>query len=107
LIEDRVTGNSRGMLVSGAKVLIDRRKPDGNRVKSFTIGGKPIDPKKIYRLAVSDYLAEGNSGFDRLTQVAPEHIIFTGTLLRQTMIDYVRKHAQITSTLDGRWKEIK
>jgi len=107
LIEDRVTGNSRGMLVSGAKVLIDRRKPDGNRVVSFLIGDKPVDPKKMYRLAVSDYLAEGNSGFDRLTQIAPEHVIFTGTLLRQTMIDYVSKYSPVTSTLDGRWKEIK
>jgi len=106
VIEDRVAGSSRGMLISGAEVVIDRSKPDGSRVASFTIDGKPVDPKKIYRLAVSDYLAEGNSGFDRLTQIAPEYVIFTGTLLRQTMIDYVRKHSQIVSTLDGRWKEI-
>ncbi|MFA5436258.1 MAG: bifunctional UDP-sugar hydrolase/5'-nucleotidase, partial [Candidatus Neomarinimicrobiota bacterium] len=58
LIEDRVKGNSRGMLVSdGSEIIVDKTRPDGNRVTIKKIGGKDYDPDAVYKLAVSDYLA--------------------------------------------------
>ena len=107
LIEDKVAGNSRGMLVSGCKIVIDRSRPDKNRVKEFLVNGRLIDEEKIYRFAVSDYLAEGNSGYGRLTEVPTEKINYTGILIRQALIDYVSKNSPLTPELDGRWKEIQ
>ncbi len=106
LVEDRVSGSSHGMLISGAEIVIDRSKPDGSRVNKFYIGGKPIEMEKEYMLAVSDYLAEGNSGYDRLTTISPEQINYTGLLLRQSLIDYIKLHSPIKPGTDGRWKEI-
>lgn len=33
---------------------------EDGKLKSVTLGGEPIDPKKEYRIATLDYLAEGN-----------------------------------------------
>jgi len=107
LVEDRVSGTSRGMVVGGAEIVIDRSKPDGSRVVKFNIGGQPIDPNREYNLAVSDYLAEGNSGYERLLTVTPDHINYSGILLRQSMIDYIKSHSPIIPKTDGRWKELK
>ncbi len=106
LVEDRVSGNSRGMLISGAEIVIDRSKPDSSRVVKIDIGGKPIVMDQEYTLAVSDYLVEGNSGYDRLTGISPEQINYTGLLLRQSLIDYIKSHSPIKPGTDGRWKEI-
>ena len=106
LVEDRVSGNSRGMLVSGAEIVIDRTKPDGNRLKSFKINGKPVEDDCDYNMAVSDYLAEGNSGYDRLLSVSPNQINNTGLLLRQSLIDYIKDYSPIVPKTDGRWIEI-
>lgn len=107
LIEDRVSGNSRGMLISGCRVVINRKLPDGQRVVKLTVNNEPIDPQRQYRLAVSDYLAEGNSGFNRLTTVPIDYSNYTGLLVRQAIIDYVRKHSPLTPQIDGRWQESK
>jgi len=106
LVEDRVSGNSRGMLISGAEIVIDRSKPDGSRVVKFHIEGQPVVMEQEYTLAVSDYLAEGNSGYDRLTTISPDQINYSGILLRQSLIDYIKSHSPIKPGTDGRWKEI-
>jgi len=50
--------------VSGnVKVLYD---PNTHKVNSATIDGKPIDPKRRYRLATIDYLAAGNDYMEPL-----------------------------------------
>jgi len=107
LVEDRVSGSNQGMLVGGAEIVIDRNQPDGSRVIKFNIGGKPIEYEREYTLAVTDYLAEGNSGYDLLTTITPDRTNYTGILLRQAMIDYIREHSPIVPKTDGRWREIR
>jgi 2',3'-cyclic-nucleotide 2'-phosphodiesterase (5'-nucleotidase family) len=107
LVEDRVSGSNQGMLVGGAEIVIDRNQPDGSRVIKFNIGGKPIEYEREYTLAVTDYLAEGNSGYDLLTTITPDRINYTGILLRQAMIDYIKANSPIVPKTDGRWREIR
>lgn len=107
LVEDRVSGTSRGMLISGAEIVIDHSKPDGSRLVSFKINGEMIEAGRDYTLAISDYLAEGNSGYDRLTTISPDQINYTGILFRQAIIDYIKRNSPIYPRTDGRWQEIK
>jgi len=108
LMEDRVMGNSRGMLVSGMEVTVDRRKPNRERITIHTIQGKPFDPDKTYKMAVSDYLAEGNSGYGRLTEVSEDHRMNTGIMLRQALQEYITDYNGFRkTTIDKRWTEIK
>lgn len=106
LIEDRVTGNSRGMLVSGLEVVVDKRNPDGKRVTIKKVQGKDFDPKATYHIAVSDYLAEGNSGYDRLTTIPIEKRMNSGTMLREALRDYITEFGPKTQ-IDNRWTMIK
>lgn len=106
LVEDRVRGTSRGMLVGGARLVIDRRKPDGSRVVEFSIDGQALAADRSYRLAVSDYLAEGNSGYERLTEIPASEMNPTGILVRRAIIDYIKAHSPIKPHTDGRWQEI-
>lgn len=108
LIEDHVSGDSRGMLVSGITVTVDRKKPNGERVTIHSIQGEPFDPNKIYKLAVSDYLAAGNSGYGRLTKIPEANRINTGIMIRQALQDYIIDYDGINKTsIDNRWQEIK
>lgn len=83
--------------MSGMNVTLEL---DGDRVyaSSIKVGGKPVDPERIYYVATIDYLAEGNSGMGALTKAVKT--TKTGILLRDLMIDYIKQ-------LTARGEEIK
>ena len=79
---------------------------DGH-LKSATINGEPVDPKKNYRIATLDYLAEGNdqlvafkSGTDVVSPKAKENNV------RYIIMDYFREKAKqgevVSSKIEGR-----
>ena len=67
---------------------------------SCTIGGKEIDPHRIYTVATIDYLAEGNDKMYALKKAVKRHE--TGILAREVMMEYVLKHRVIDSKIEGR-----
>lgn len=73
--------------------------PDGDLL-SCTIGGKEIDPNRIYTVATIDYLAEGNDKMYALKKAVKRHVI--GILARDIMMEYVIKHRVIDSKIEGR-----
>lgn len=52
--------------VSGIAFSYDAGLPVGHRVTGASLGGKPIDPARRYRLATTDYLADGGDGYAML-----------------------------------------
>ena len=89
--------------LSGINVTLDL---DGDRTyaSSIKVGGKPVDPERIYYVATIDYLAEGNSGMSAMTKAVKT--TDTGILLRDAMIDYVKQLTaagkEITSAINDR-----
>ena len=75
------------------------------KLLSCTIGGEEIQPKRIYKVATIDYLAEGNNGLTSLRKAVKRHDI--GILTRDIMMEYVIKHRVIDSKLEGRIKVSK
>lgn len=73
--------------------------PDGDLL-SCTLGGKEIDPNRIYTVATIDYLAEGNDKMYALKKAVKRHDI--GILARDIMMEYVIKHRVIDSKIEGR-----
>jgi 5'-nucleotidase len=50
--------------ISGMSFKFDASKPAGNRVTEILVGGKPLDEKKNYTLATSDFLvSRGGDGY--------------------------------------------
>jgi 5'-nucleotidase len=53
--------------VSGVRFTFDARRPPGSRIVDLTVNGQPLDEKKNYTLATSDYLAlDGGDGYEML-----------------------------------------
>jgi 5'-nucleotidase len=53
--------------VSGLRFTFDATRPAGSRIVSLTVNGKPLNEKKTYTLAVSDYVAiDGGDGYAML-----------------------------------------
>ncbi|MPM97222.1 Mannosylglucosyl-3-phosphoglycerate phosphatase [bioreactor metagenome] len=85
--------------VSGIKMGIKK-----GMATDILVGGKVLDPEKVYVIATNDYLAEGNDGMKQLTGHVKR--IDTGIKIRDMLIDFIRKETakgnEITSKLDGR-----
>jgi len=60
------TENGRFPQVSGMHIAFDASRPAGSRLVQATIGGQPLDDKKMYRLATNTYLLGGGDGYTML-----------------------------------------
>jgi 5'-nucleotidase / UDP-sugar diphosphatase len=48
---------------AGVRFTVDPAQPPGQRVGAIEIGGQSLDPARLYRVAVPDYLARGRDGY--------------------------------------------
>ena len=106
LIEDRLSGRGGGLFISGGRVRYDPSRPDRERLVEFTIGGASLDTARVYRVALTDYLAEGNSGLSRLRALPAEAFLPAGMTDRQTLSIYIRNHPALDVKNDGRWSRV-
>ena len=67
----------------------------GKRISKVTIGGKPIDPKKLYRLAVNDYMARGGDGYDMLGKAKRLDLPGTSRPLTEVVSDYLESKGEV------------
>lgn len=103
IMEIRVRGRRAGVIMSGGRIVLNRNRPDMDRITTFEVGGETLDPNKIYRVATTDYIAQGNIGLDILKTVPQKDIYYTGTMVRSMVETYVKKHSPLNPRIDGRW----
>lgn len=88
--------------VSGMTIRADLTRPDGSRVVSLLVGGVPVDPDKLYRLATNDFLARGGDGYVALVGarmiVGPNDAL----LVSRHVVDHIRKLGTVSAKLEGR-----
>ncbi len=91
---------TEGMLqVSGLKVVYDMTAEAGFRVKELTIGGKPADRSRTYRVTTNDFLAAGGDRFD-IFRAGKNAVI--GDNVRDAFLDYLKKHSPVNPRTEGR-----
>jgi 5'-nucleotidase / UDP-sugar diphosphatase len=91
---------TEGMLqVSGLKVVYDLAAPEGSRVKELTIGGKPADRSRVYRVTTNDFLAAGG---DRFGMFREGKNAVVGDDIREAVLDYLKKHSPVSPRIEGR-----
>ncbi len=101
--------------VSGIKEVIDVDKTPqqldptnskivvpGERVVSVTINGKPLDPNKVYTVAVNDYIAHGGDGYVTLGNLPDSAKNFTYIYLTDALYKYIKAHTPISPKVEGR-----
>jgi 5'-nucleotidase/UDP-sugar diphosphatase len=105
IMESKIEGKQRGLAISGGQITYNSQRPDGDKITRFLIEGKPLEAKRIYRIATTDYLMEGNSGLMMLKNVPPEQVAYTGILLREAVIEYIKENSPLKLGPDGRWNK--
>jgi 5'-nucleotidase/UDP-sugar diphosphatase len=85
----------RFLQVAGLAFSVDAGKAIGKRVDDVTIAGSPLDPKKLYKVAISDYLAHGGDDYDMLHRAKIVVDGHEGQLLTQVVADYLRSENTI------------
>jgi len=104
LIEDQ---NGRFPQISGFTVIYDSSEKAGSRVKSIMIDGQPIIPKKVYRIATTDYLASGGDGYEIFKKLPKVSDKFLATrLISDIVIKNIIKDKTIYPTIDNRLIDI-
>lgn len=107
LLEDKIRGSGGGIFISGGKVRFDLSRPDGDRIVEFTIAGEPVDPDRTYKVALTDYLAQGNSGLYRLRdETKPEDFNYTGYQDIDCLRQYIQEKGTLDPVNDGRWVKV-
>ncbi len=104
LMERSVVGSFMGVAIAGGKVVYDPSLPDGKRVVLFEIQGKPVTDDRVYRIATSAYIAQGNSGMTPLSFLDDDKFTFTGISIREAVMRYIEKYSPLKIETDGRWK---
>ncbi|HEY0430810.1 MAG TPA: bifunctional UDP-sugar hydrolase/5'-nucleotidase [Pyrinomonadaceae bacterium] len=93
--------------VSGIRFTFDASRPPGSRIVDLSVNGKPLDEKKIYTLATSDYVAlDGGDGYAMLKEarvlIPKEAAQFDSDVLRLA----IAARKVIAPKIDGRIKRL-
>lgn len=87
------------MQISGMEMTYSPGKPEGERA-TVTVGGKPLDLNRTYKLVTTNYVGEWEPVFsDR-----DENSVIDGRELRQILADYIKEKGTISPVKDGRIK---
>jgi len=85
--------------VSGLRAIYDMRQPVGHRLVELRIGGQLVDDRKLYRVGITNFIAEGGDEYYTLMKSQP---IEKGPLLSEIVMDYFRKHREVSPPPLGR-----
>jgi hypothetical protein len=67
------------------------------------VGDAPLDPDRDYKLALTDYLVEGNSGMTAMREVPPDALLYTGNTDREAFEQYIKDHTPLNPRSISRW----
>ncbi len=105
VIERKLAGNSGGIIISGVKMEYDTTRPDYDRIVTLEFDGEPWDPDRIYKVIVTNFLMEGNSGLHFLTAIPPEDVTPTQITTAEAVEHYVVQYSPVRPEVGLRWVE--
>jgi 5'-nucleotidase len=88
--------------IAGMRLSVDKAAPAGRRVTDVRVQGVPLDPDRIYRLALPDYLLNGGDGY---TMFANQRVLIdpeTGDQIAVVLERYLRGRGEVAPETDGR-----
>jgi 5'-nucleotidase/UDP-sugar diphosphatase len=99
-------GAGRFPQISGATLVYDPTAPAGSRVASVTIAGAELDPDKVYRVAVNDFILGGGDGYGALGGGKVLIDAGNGNLMANDVMAFVEKTGKVTVGVEGRIKTV-
>ncbi|WP_068437627.1 bifunctional UDP-sugar hydrolase/5'-nucleotidase [Magnetospirillum sp. XM-1] len=93
--------------VSGLSISYDPARPPGKRIVKAMAGPKPLDLKRRYRLATTDYLAGGGDGYQALKDGKVLVNAEAAPLLVNVVADYAAAKGTVSPKIEGRVKAVR
>jgi 2',3'-cyclic-nucleotide 2'-phosphodiesterase (5'-nucleotidase family) len=88
--------------VSGLSFAFDPARPPMRRLVEASVGGQPIDPDRVYRVATIDFLLAGGDGYASLARGKSLVDASGGQLTAAQVIAYLAARRTIDATVEGR-----
>lgn len=92
----------RFLQVSGINVSYCPDNPPGSRIQSIFYKGKPINPNKMYSLAITEFLYKGGDGYDMLKQSNLLRTSRRSMLVWEITRFYIESIKKISPEIEGR-----
>ncbi len=99
-------GAGRFPQVSGMTVVYDPTAPAGKRITEVKVGGAALDPAKLYKVAVNDYMLGGGDGYTSLGGGKLINDTGAGALVANDVMAYVEKAGTVKPAVEGRIKVV-
>lgn len=93
--------------VSGVRFSYSPSALAGERIKDATIGGKPLDPDRIYSVATNEFLAAGGDGYRLGPDGASPPAPVDDRPIHDLVIDYLKGKKSVSPKVDGRIRVVK
>lgn len=81
-------------------MMIDINKEVGERIQYLEIGGKPLDPEKIYSIVSSEFIRKGGDGYKSLTNGQVIHHPLNGTHVNTIVQKYLEEKKIISPKIE-------
>lgn len=95
-------GAGRFPSTSGLTMTWSRSAPPGERVKSVTVNGKPLDPAATYTVATNDFVAKGGDGYSVFTQARTLIDPAAAKYMATMVMDFVAAAGEVSPKVEGR-----
>lgn len=87
-------------LSKGMQMVYDESRPVGQRVINCTLNGAPLQKKKLYKVATSNFVADGGDGFLEFKKASYRYD--TRKEIYQVMASYLKKRGNYQPQVEGR-----
>jgi 5'-nucleotidase / UDP-sugar diphosphatase len=91
--------------VSGMRFRYTRGRPPGRRIVEVRVAGKPLDLKRRYTLATTDFLLT-RGAIDGYAGILPQGILRHGGDLNDALVTHIRNSGPINAVVDGRIRRV-
>jgi 2',3'-cyclic-nucleotide 2'-phosphodiesterase (5'-nucleotidase family) len=88
--------------MSGMTIVADLSRPAGQRIVAAKVGGKPLDPKRTYRIATNDFLAGGGDDYAAFRDAKQRARDYDAPLMANEVMSYLRKLGTVRTGVEGR-----
>ncbi|HEY9539044.1 MAG TPA: bifunctional UDP-sugar hydrolase/5'-nucleotidase [Kiloniellaceae bacterium] len=99
-------GAGRFPSLSGMTMTWSRGAQPGERVKSVSVNGKPLDPTATYTVATNDFIAAGGDGYAVLTETKPLIDGDAAKYMASMVMDYIAATGEVAPKIEGRLKAV-
>ncbi|GAB4358625.1 MAG: 5'-nucleotidase C-terminal domain-containing protein [Kiloniellaceae bacterium] len=99
-------GAGRFPSTSGIAMTWSRAAAPGERVKSVSVNGKPLDPMATYTVATNDFMAKGGDGYAVFTEGKTLIDAAAAKYMATMVMDFVAAAGEVAPKVEGRVKAV-